>query len=132
MAQVAKGSESERAATPIVKRTGPRGLTGLLQNGDESGLAEVPTANVAPLAPVESAALRRRKTDSRNGGTDRRLSAAVNTRSRCQPDAAVQRIAEEAEARGNARDVLTSAPRRGRERHESEYRGHEPGSDAAV
>lgn len=103
------GSESERAGVPTVKPTGPRGLKGLPQNGDESGLVEVPTTNVVPMAPVESATLSRRHTDSRNGGTDRVLSVPVTTRSRCQPHAPVGRIAEQAKARGNARDTLTSA-----------------------
>jgi len=67
------------------------------------------TASVVPTAPVESAVLPLRQTGIRNGETDRRLSVVVDTPSRCQPNATVGRIAEEAKAQGNAWDMLTSA-----------------------
>jgi hypothetical protein len=47
---------------------------------------------------VESVVLPLRQTDNRNGITDRSLSAGVASRSRCQPNAAVSRIVEEANA----------------------------------
>ena len=45
------------------------------------------------LAPAESAVLRPRQTDIGNGVTGASLSVAVDTRSRCQPDARVGGIA---------------------------------------
>lgn len=63
-----------------------------------------------PTNPVESTALRLRKTDIRNGGTHAVLSP---TESRGRPHAGVERMAQEAKAWGNAQDMLTWARRIG-------------------
>ena len=87
-------SARERTRPPTVKRTRLVTRTdGPAQNGTEpwSGRSQYP-ARPTP-APVESAVLPSRKTDFRNGVTGVLLSVVVDTRSRCQPQAHVGRIA---------------------------------------
>jgi hypothetical protein len=70
--------------------------------GTDLWLAERPNQPLLHRVPADRAALQPRKTDSRNGGTTSALSVAVDTRSRCQPDAPGGTMAREAKARGKA------------------------------
>jgi hypothetical protein len=80
--------------------------------------SDVPDQYSLPRNPVESTVLRLQSTDIRNGGTHGQLSSAVDPGSRVARMPAVGRMAQEANAGGNAPDMLTWARRVGRKRGE--------------
>jgi hypothetical protein len=116
------GSESERALNRRNPSTSLRGLSGLPKTGRDEGLAALFPTSVHPHSnPAESAALRSRKTDARNGLTGaftpfwtvvEAQKQAVSRKRR------VGRIAREANASGKARgyaDVGTTVWKVGNE-----------------
>src|SRR5687767_8587893 len=85
--------------------------------------------------PAESAALRLRSTGSRNVGTALGLSAPTTSRGRSREMCRTAGprnggMAQEANARGNARDRLTWATMVGMKGCKSESTRHEPGGNA--